>query len=54
MKHEIYPKEWERGKILRIIYPDKNGEKIEPERHFAALMFHIKKQAVEEYDCIID
>ncbi len=54
MKHEIYPKEWERGKILRTIYPDGNGEKVEPDKDFATLMYHIKRQAVEEYDCIID
>ena len=54
IKHEIYPREWERGKILRTIYPDGNGEKIEPDKHFATLMYHIKRQAVEEYDYIID
>jgi hypothetical protein len=54
MRHEIYPYEWERGKILRTIYPDGNGEKIEPEKHFATLMYHIKRQAVEKYGCIVD
>lgn len=54
MKYEIYPKEWERGKILRTIYPDGNGEKIGPDKHFNKLMYYIKRQAVREYDCIID
>lgn len=54
MEDDIYPYEWERDKILKTIYPDGNGEIIEPEKHFARLMFHIKRQAVEEYNYIID
>ena len=54
MKYEIYPHEWERGKILRVIYPDGNGDVVEPEKHFARLMHYIKRQAVEKYNYIID
>jgi hypothetical protein len=54
MKYEIYPYELERYKIFRAVYPDGNGEKVEPDKHFARLMYHIKRQAVEEYDYIID
>ncbi len=54
MKYEIHPKEWEKGKILKIIYPDGNGETIEPYKHFATLMYHIKRQAIAKHNCIID
>jgi len=54
MKYEIYPYEWEKGKILRAIYPDGNGKKVEPDKHFAILMYRIKRQAVEKYGYIID
>ncbi len=54
MKHEIYPYEWERNEILRAVYPGGKGEVVEPEKHFARLMYYIKRQAVEEYNYIID
>jgi len=54
MKHEIYPYEWERYRIFRAIYPDGIGEKVEPDKLFASLLYHIKTQAVEEYGYIID
>ncbi len=54
MEHEIYPHEWERDKILRTIYPDGNAEKVKPDKHFARLMYHIKRQAVEEYNYIVN
>jgi len=54
MKYEIYPYEWERYKILRIIYPYGMGGRVKPDKHFARLMYYIKRQAVEEYDYIID
>lgn len=51
MKYEIEPKEWEKGKILKIIYPDRKGKKICPEKHFPKIMNYIKKQATEKgYD----
>jgi len=54
MKYEIYPYELERYKILRTIYPDGIAGKVKPDKHFARFMYHIKKQAVEEYGYIID
>ena len=52
MKFEIEPREWEKGKILKIIYPDeKEGKKrLEPSLHFPMIMNYIKKDAVEKYD----
>lgn len=54
MEYEIYPYEWEKDKIFRAIYPDGDGKKIEPDKHLAKLMHHIKRQAAKEYDYIID
>jgi hypothetical protein len=54
MKHEIYPYEWERDEILRAVYPDGDGEVVEPVKHFARLMYYIKKQAAEKYNYIVD
>ncbi len=52
VKFEIEPKEWEKGKIMKIIYPDGKGRKkrIEPAIHFAPIMDYIKKDAVEKYN----
>jgi hypothetical protein len=44
---EIEPAEMERGKILRIIYPEGNGKRIRPSIHFPPIMDYIKKQARE-------
>ena len=40
MKFEIEPREWEKDKILSIIYPDKEtrGKRIEPVKHFATII----------------
>lgn len=54
MKYEILPREWEKGKILKIAYPNGNGRKIEPEKHFPVIMDHITKVAVERYGYIVD
>ena len=54
MKYEIHPREWEKGKIFKVIYS--NGEKadIQPDKHFPIIMAHIRKQAVEKYGYTID
>jgi len=51
MKFEIKPREWEKDKILSIIYPDKEtrGNCIEPVKDFATIMNHIKKEAEKRY-----
>jgi len=54
MKYEIHPQEWEKARILKIVYPDGKGEKIQVERHFPIIMDYIRKQAIEEYGYDID
>jgi len=56
VKLEIEPREWEKDKILRVVYPDKKGRKkrIEPAIHFAPIMEHIRKDAVERYGPDVD
>jgi len=51
MKFELEPREWEKDRILSIVYPDKEtrGKCIEPVKHFAAIMTHIMKEAEKEY-----
>ncbi|MBN1787989.1 MAG: DUF4056 domain-containing protein [Sedimentisphaerales bacterium] len=52
MKFEIEPKEWEKGKILRIVYPNgKTKNKcIEPARDFAVIMSRIIEEAGEKHN----
>ncbi|MHC5074598.1 MAG: hypothetical protein ACYTFE_07215, partial [Planctomycetota bacterium] len=54
MEYKILPREWEKGKILKVVYPDKKGKYIYPEKHFPILMEYIKEQAIEKYKYIID
>jgi len=54
MEYEVRPYEWERGKILKVIYPDGQNGKVEPAKHFPIYMEYIKKEAVEKYNYIID
>ena len=51
LKVKITPREWEKGKILSIVYPDKNTRKnfIEPAKHLPIIMTQIKKEAQEKY-----
>jgi hypothetical protein len=49
MRYEILPREWEKSKILKIAYPNGNGRKIQPDKHFPIIMDHIKKEAVQKY-----
>ena len=49
IKYTILPKEFEKGKILRIIYPDGNGKTIEPAKDFPKIMEFIEKEATEKY-----
>ncbi len=48
---EIQPKEWEKDRILSIIYPDKSERKkrFEPRYAFGPLMEYIKNDAIEKY-----
>ena len=51
LKFELEPREWEKDKILRIVYPDtrKRRRRLEPITHFAPIMDYIKKDAVRRY-----
>jgi hypothetical protein len=48
-KMEIEPHEWERGRILQIVYGNTPGKRIIPEEHFALIMNDIRRQAVAMY-----
>ena len=54
MKYEILPREWEKSKILKIVFPNGNGSKIRPDRHFPVIMDYIKNEAVQIYGYDID
>ena len=51
VKLEIEPREWEKDKILSIVYPDANTRKrrLEPVNHFARIMSYITEDAVTRY-----
>jgi hypothetical protein len=46
---EIEPRVWERNKLLRIVYPNKEGKRIFPEEHFPRIMAQIRKEAEAKY-----
>jgi hypothetical protein len=48
LKFEIEPREWEKGKILKIVYPEakERRKRLDPIIHFSPLMDYIKKDAV--------
>jgi hypothetical protein len=52
MSFEVEPKEFEKNKILRIIYPDGNGKRIQFPKHFSQIMDHTKAEAVKK-GCVI-
>jgi len=54
VKVEIEPRIFEEGKILRIIYPNGKGRRIEPAVHFRAIMEHIRKEAIEKYGAEVE
>ena len=49
--HEIKPREWEKHKILRAVYPDRKNRKdrIEPAKHFGVLMAHVQTVVNKRY-----
>ena len=53
---EIEPHEWERDKILEVVYPDPEEKKsrVDPTMHFARIMDHVKKDAVRRYGQNVD
>ena len=48
VKLEIEPREWEKNKILRIAFPQKESraKRIEPAIHFPVIMNYIKSDAI--------
>jgi len=48
-KLAIEPHEWEREKILRVVYGNKLQERVNPEEHFARIMEDIRRQATAMY-----
>jgi hypothetical protein len=46
---EILPHEWEKGKILRIVYPNGGGNRIRPDLHYLPIMDEIRREAVARY-----
>lgn len=53
MNLEIEPKEFESGRILRIIYPNGGGKKIRPAEHLPIVMDYIKKDAMKKGFAVI-
>lgn len=51
VKIQIRPREWERGKILKIAYQQdgKNHRIIEPDKHFPIIMEYIKNDAEKKH-----
>jgi len=51
LKFELEPREWEKDKIMRIVYPDAKDrrKRLEPMIHFALIMDYINKDAVRRY-----
>jgi hypothetical protein len=56
IKLELEPREWEKDKILKIVYPDASPRRrrIEPVIHFAPIMDYIRKDAEKRYGTIKD
>jgi Protein of unknown function (DUF4056) len=54
MDYEIFPREYEKKKLLRIVYPHRMGKTIKPAIHFAPIMARIKKSAVRKYGTEVD
>jgi hypothetical protein len=46
---EIEPREWEKKRLLRIVYPDGKGKRIRPDLHFAPIMAQIRREAEAKY-----
>ena len=49
VKLEIEPHEWEKGKILRVVYGNQPQKRIIPEQHFPIIMDAIRQEASAMY-----
>lgn len=51
MLYEIEPREWEKGKILKMVYLSSKRKRLKPKFHFSIIMDYIKRRAIEKgYD----
>lgn len=46
---EIEPREWERDRILRVVFGDEPERRIDPQEHFAIIMDDIQREATARY-----
>lgn len=51
VKVEIEPREWQRGRILRIVYPDRETRqrRLQPALHFPIIMDYIREDAIRKF-----
>ena len=49
MDYHIIPKEFEKGKILRIVHNNRSKKTITPDTHYASIMAHIANVAIDKY-----
>lgn len=49
MDYHIVPREFERGKILRIVHANRKAKTITPQTHFAPIMAHITNVAIQKF-----
>jgi hypothetical protein len=48
MRLTLTPKEYEGGRILRIVHLSSRGKVLEPESHFPLIIEHIRKEAIRK------
>ena len=48
MKFEIEPREMEKGKILKIVYPNNDGKRIQPSIHYPLIIDYIKEDVIKK------
>ncbi len=48
-KIEVEPREWEKGKILRVAFGDEPHKRVEVETHLAIIMDEIQREAAAKY-----
>ncbi len=53
MELEIEPKEFESGKILKVIYPDGKGKSIFPDKQLPIVMHYIENDAIKQGFAVI-
>ena len=53
MALEIEPKEFESGKILKVIYPNGGGKSVQPEKHLPIVMRYIENDAISHGFAVI-